>query len=139
MTEPLFWLAMSLTLVSVSLTAVLVAALPALRELGRAARSAEKLFDSLSREFPPTLEAIRLTGLEISELTDELNQGVQGVSDVAKTVDRGVSGAKSGVKQVQGGTRKLWTGFKAAWQSWQTYPHQPFSAVNRKRLNKTVD
>ena len=139
MTEPLFWLALSLTLVSVSLTAVLVAALPALRELGRAARSAEKLFDSLSREFPPTLEAIRLTGLEISELTDELNQGVQGVSDVAKTVDRGVSGAKGGVKQVQGGTRKLFAGFKAAWQSWQTYPDQHFSTVKREHFKKPLE
>jgi hypothetical protein len=139
MTEPLFWLAMSLTLVSVSLTAVLVMALPALRELGRAARSAEKLCDSLSREFPPTLEAIRLTGLEISELTDELNQGVQGVSDVAKTVERGVSGAKDGVKQVQGGTRQLWTGVKAAWRSWQAYPDQQFAAVEQEPLEKSLD
>jgi hypothetical protein len=139
MSEPLFWLALSLTLVSVSLTAVLVAALPALRELGRAARSAEKLFDSLSREFPPTLEAIRLTGLEISELTDELNQGVQGVSEVAKTVDRGVSGAKGSVKQVQGGTRQLVAGFKAAWQSWQTYPNQHFSTVKREHFKKPLD
>ena len=82
MTDPIFWLGMSLFLVSISLTAVLIAALPALQELGRAARSAEKLFDSLSREFPPTLESIRLTGLEISELTDDLNQGVQSVTDM---------------------------------------------------------
>jgi len=60
MTEPIFWLGCSLLLVAVSLTAVFIAALPALQELARAARSAEKLFDTLHREFPPTLEAIRL-------------------------------------------------------------------------------
>ncbi len=122
MTEPLFWLGLSLTLVSVSLTAVLVMALPALQELGRAARSAEKLFDSLNREFPPTLEAIRLTGLEISELTDDLNQGVRTVEEVAQTVDRGVTITKEGAKKVQGGSKRLLAGVKAAWRSWQIYP-----------------
>lgn len=136
MTEPLFWLSMSLTLVSVSLTAVLIAAVPALRELGRAARSAEKLFDVLNREFPPTLEAIRLTGLEISELTDELNQGVQGVGNVGKSLERGAIAAQGGLQQAQGGTRKLMAGFKAAWHSWQTYPDQPISTVDSKHFPK---
>ncbi|MEM7581337.1 MAG: DUF948 domain-containing protein, partial [Cyanobacteria bacterium P01_A01_bin.80] len=62
MSEPLFWLGLSILLVAVSLTALLVAAIPALQEVARAARSAEKLFDTLSRELPPTLEAVRLTG-----------------------------------------------------------------------------
>jgi hypothetical protein len=122
MTEPLFWLGLSLTMVSISLTAVLVVALPALQELARAARSAEKLFDSLNREFPPTLEAIRLTGLEISELTDDLNQGVRTVEEVAQTVDRGVTITKEGAKKVQSGSKRLVVGLKAAWHSWQVYP-----------------
>ncbi|MBD2654859.1 MULTISPECIES: DUF948 domain-containing protein [Synechocystis] len=122
MTEPLFWLGLSLTMVSISLTAVLVVALPALQELARAARSAEKLFDSLNREFPPTLEAIRLTGLEISELTDDLNQGVRTVEDVAQTVDRGVTITKEGAKKVQSGSKRLLAGMKAAWHSWQVHP-----------------
>ena len=50
--------------------------IPTLQEVARAARSAEKLFDTLNREFPPTLEAIRLTGQEVGELTDDLNQGI---------------------------------------------------------------
>ncbi|MBC6418884.1 MAG: hypothetical protein GDA44_08905, partial [Prochloron sp. SP5CPC1] len=50
--DPLFWLGLSILLVAVSLTAVLIAALPAFQELARAARSAEKLFDTLQREFP---------------------------------------------------------------------------------------
>ena len=42
MTEPLFWLGLSLFLVAVSLTAVLVVALPAFLAIARAARSVEK-------------------------------------------------------------------------------------------------
>jgi hypothetical protein len=63
--DPLFWLGLSLLLVATSLTAVLVAAIPALQELARAARSAEKLFDTLSRELPPTLEAVSYTHLTL--------------------------------------------------------------------------
>lgn len=55
MIDPLFWLGLSILLVAVSLTAVLVAALPALQEIAKAARSIEKLADTLSRELPPTL------------------------------------------------------------------------------------
>ncbi|MEB3311345.1 MAG: DUF948 domain-containing protein [Snowella sp.] len=124
MADPNFWLGMSLLLVSVSLTAVFIAALPALQEVARAARSAEKLFDSLSREFPPTLEAIRLTGLEISELTDDLNQSVKGVGDIIQNVDQTLTGAKEQANKVQIGTRRLTTGVKAAWQTWQEYPLQ---------------
>jgi hypothetical protein len=136
MTEPLFWLGFSLTLVSVTLTAVLVVALPALQELGRAARSAEKLFDSLNREFPPTLEAIRLTGLEISELTDDLNQGVRTVEEVAQTVDRGVTITKEGAKKVQGGSKRLVAGVKAAWHSWQGAPPSSIALSNRGSKGK---
>src|SRR5574343_1942865 len=100
MTDPIFWLGLSLVMVAMSLTAVLVAALPAIQEIGRAARSAEKLFDSLSREFPPTLEAIRLTGLEISELTDDLNQGVKGATDLVQNVEQTLTTAKTTVTQV---------------------------------------
>jgi hypothetical protein len=38
--DPLFWLGLSILLVAASLTAVLVAAIPALQELAHAARSA---------------------------------------------------------------------------------------------------
>jgi hypothetical protein len=118
-TDPLFWLGLSLVLVAVSLAAVLIAALPALQELARAARSAEKLFDTLRREFPPTLDSIRLTGLEISELTDELNEGVKSASDVVKQVDRSLVSAKRQVDKVQSSTYRVIAGVKAAWKTWQ--------------------
>lgn len=117
MVDPLFWLGLSILLVAVSLTAVLVALLPTLRELGRAARSAEKLFDTLSRELPPTLESIRLTGLELTDLTDDVEQSVQTAGRVVKQVDQSLSGVRQQARKVQKTTRSVMVGVRAAWQS----------------------
>lgn len=114
MVDPVFWLGLSILLVAVSITAVLMAALPAFQELSRAARSAEKLFDTLNRELPPTLEAIRLTSLEITELTDDMTEGMQNVGRMTQQMDQGVSGVKQQAKQAQITTRSVVAGFKAA-------------------------
>ncbi len=120
MADPLFWLALSFLLVVISLTAVLMVAIPALRELGRAARSAEKLFDTLGRELPPTLEAIRLTGLEITELTDDVTEGVQSAGQVVQQVNQSLTSAQTGAKRVNTGTKSLFAGARAAWQTLTT-------------------
>lgn len=117
MIDPLFWLGLSILLVAVSLTAVLVAALPALQELARAARSAEKLFDTLRRDLPPTLEAIRLTGLEISELSNDVNDGVKSAVQVAQQVDQSLDSAVKKAQKVEVGTRSVVAGVKAAWKT----------------------
>lgn len=116
-------------LVAVSLTAVLVTLIPAVQAMARAARSVEKLADTLSREFPPTLEAIRLTGLEISELTDDVSEGVQSAGKVVKQVDRSIGSAKQQAQNVQVTTRSVMTGIKAAWKSFTRKP--PVSARGR--------
>ncbi len=117
---------MSLLLVAVSLTAVLVAAIPALRELARASRSAEKLFDTLSRELPPTLDAIRMTSLEITDLTDDVSEGVKSAGQVVKQVDQSLDSAKKQAQNVQVGTLSLFVGVKAAWKTFtrQKSPRQ---------------
>lgn len=117
MIDPLFWLGLSILLVAVSLTAVLVAALPALQEIAKAARSIEKLADTLSRELPPTLQAIRLTGMEISDLTDDVSEGVKSAGQAVKQVEQSVVSAKTQAKKVQITTRSLFTGVKAAWKA----------------------
>ncbi len=116
-------------LVAVSLTAVLVTLIPAVQALARAARSVEKLADTLSREFPPTLEAIRLTGLEISELTDDVSDGVQSAGDVVKQVDQSLGSAKKQAQNVQVTTRSVVTGIKAAWKTLTRKP--PMSGRGR--------
>jgi uncharacterized protein YoxC len=115
--DPLFWLGLSILFVAVSLTAVLIAAIPALQELARAARSAEKLFDTLSRELPPTLNAIRTTGMEITDLTDDVSEGVKSASQVVKQVDQSLDSAKKQAQNVQIGTRSIFVGVKAAWKT----------------------
>jgi uncharacterized protein YoxC len=132
--DPLFWLGMSILLVAVSLTAVLVALIPAVQALARAARSVEKLADTLSREFPPTLEAIRLTGLEISELTDDVSEGVQSAGEVVKQVDRSLGTAKKQAQNVQVTTRSVVTGIKAAWKTLTRKP--PISTVRGRGVDR---
>jgi uncharacterized protein YoxC len=115
--DPLFFLGLSILLVAVSLTAVLVVALPTMIELARAARSVEKLADTLMRELPPTLEAIRLTGLEISDLTDDVSQGVQSAGRVVKRVDDSLASARSQASKAKVVTRSVLAGARAAWES----------------------
>ena len=117
MIDPLFFLGLSVLLVAVSLTALLVAALPVLQELARAARSADKLFDTLRRDLPPTLEAIRLTGLEITDLTDDVSDGVKSAGQVVKQVDQSLDSAKKQVRNIETNTRSVFAGVKAAWKS----------------------
>jgi uncharacterized protein YoxC len=116
-TNPLFWLGLSLLLVAVSLTVILIALLPAVYALARAARSVERLVDTLNRDIPPTLEALRLTGLEISELTDDITEGVQSAGEVVKQVDQTLTTAKQQAQQVQITTKSVFTGLSAAWQT----------------------
>lgn len=112
-------------LVCVSIILLLLAALPALQSVGRAARSVEKLADTLTRELPPTLQAIRLTGMEISDLTDDLNEGVQSAGKVVKQVDESISSAKKQAKRAQVSTKSLIVGVKAAWKTFRRKPNSP--------------
>jgi uncharacterized protein YoxC len=120
--EPLFWLGLSFFLVAVSLTAVLLVLVPAVRELSRAARSVEKLCDTISRELPPTLESIRLTSLEITELTDDVTEGVQHAGRVVQQVDQSLSGVKNQTQRVQVSTRSVMAGVRAAWGTFTRSP-----------------
>jgi len=119
MSDPIFWLAVSLFLVSISLTAVLVAAFPAFLELARVARNADKLIDTLQQELPATLEAIRLTGEEVTELTNDVNSGVKRASQVAQRIDHSMSSAQHQAQGVKKQTRGVIAGIKVAWKTWR--------------------
>jgi hypothetical protein len=123
--DPTFWLGCSLLLVAVSLTAVLVAALPVIQELARAARSAEKFFDTLNRELPPTLASIRITGADIGDLKKDVDRGVKSAVKVVEKVDRGLVVTQQQVGQVQTVARGWWVGTKAAWQAFRDYNPPP--------------
>jgi hypothetical protein len=95
MNDPVFWLGLSVGLVAVGILAVILTLLPAVIQLGRAAQSVERFFDTLLRELPPTLEALRLTSLEVSEIADSLDEGVKGAGQVVKQVNRSIEGART--------------------------------------------
>ncbi|ELS00303.1 hypothetical protein Xen7305DRAFT_00000030 [Xenococcus sp. PCC 7305] len=120
MFDPLFWLEISLCLFVISLIAVLIATLPTIQQLTNTARSAEKLLDTLNKELPATLEAVRLTGNELNQLTEEIDQGIGSATKIVKQVDRTITTTKEQVQQAQTGTRKVFVGFKAAWKTWRT-------------------
>jgi hypothetical protein len=137
-TEPIFWLVCSLLLVAVCLTAVLMTAIPALRELARASRSAERLFDTLYRELPPTLESIRQTGSEISGLTDDLSDGVESAGNVVKQVDKGLQIAQRQVKEAGLVTQSVWTGIRVAWKT-LTKPSKKRKHYHRPAAAQRID
>ncbi|KAM5563515.1 hypothetical protein ABKV19_018238 [Rosa sericea] len=58
---------------SVAFTSLVIAAVPTICAMGRAATSLSKLADTARQELPSTMAAIRLSGMEISDLTLELN------------------------------------------------------------------
>lgn len=116
MNNPFFWLGISILLVAISLMALLTVAILVLQELARAARSAEKLLDSLNRELPATLQDLRLTGKEISVLTDEVSGSVQSARSVVQQVDQGLIEAKVQAQKAHLTTRSLFAGATAALQ-----------------------
>jgi uncharacterized protein YoxC len=129
-TDPLFWLVLSFLFVTVCLTIALIVIIPTMREVARAARSAEKLFETLRREFPPTLEAIRLTGLEITDLTDDLSEGVQSAGNVVKQVDQTLTDARQQAKKVGINTRSIVKGIGAAWKTLTQHPSSAPSQIS---------
>jgi cell division septum initiation protein DivIVA len=112
--NPFFWLGFSILLVAISLMALLTVAILILQELARAARSAEKLLDMLSRELPATLQDLRLTGKELSVLSDEVSTGMQSARSVVQQVDQGLLDAKAKAQKAQVTTRSLLAGATAA-------------------------
>jgi uncharacterized protein YoxC len=119
--DPAIFLGLSSILVAISLTALVVAAIPALWQLVNTSRSAEKLLDTLNRELPPTLEALRITGLDVGDLSEEVTQGIQAVSGVVKQVERSAIAIEQQAQTATNNTRSLWIGVKVAWQSWRDH------------------
>ena len=124
MENPLFWLGLSLSLVAISFTAVLFTFIPLVQELVHTARSAEKLLDTLNKELPETLAALRMTNSELIELGEEVKDGVKSASGTVKSIDTTINNAKQQAKNVQNTSRSLWAGLKAGVNSWNNYPDQ---------------
>ncbi|XP_048425662.1 uncharacterized protein LOC103946083 isoform X2 [Pyrus x bretschneideri] len=71
--QAFFLLAFVACTTSVAFTSFVIAAIPTLGAMGKAAISLSKLADTACEELPSTMAAVRLSGMEISDLTLELN------------------------------------------------------------------
>jgi len=125
MNNPIICLGLSFALVAISLCGVLVALIPLAQQLSNTARSAEKLLDTINKEFPDTLESLKATNYEITELTGEVKQGVKSVSSVTKQIDNNLTQAKKQAKNVQLKSRSFWTGLKVGFNTWKNYSSLP--------------
>ncbi len=117
MSEAIFLLGLSFLLVVVCLTILLLTAIPTFKELAKAANSIIRLTDTLTRELPATLEAIRMTGLELSELSDELNQGAKNAGEAVKQVNDGLKGVRQSASSASIATKSAFAGIKAGLKS----------------------
>ncbi|KAI3885453.1 hypothetical protein MKX03_036345 [Papaver bracteatum] len=95
-----FLLAFIAATTSLAFTSLVVAAVPALYAMGRAAISLSKLADTAREELPSTMAAIRLSGMEISDLTLELSDLSQEISDGVNKSAQAVQAAEAGIRQV---------------------------------------
>ncbi|KAI9165956.1 hypothetical protein LWI28_023600 [Acer negundo] len=76
---------------AVSATWLFFSAIPTLLAFKRAAESLEKLMDVTRKELPDTMAAVRLSGMEISDLTMEL-------SDLGQEITQGVRSSTRAVR-----------------------------------------
>ncbi|XP_061372620.1 uncharacterized protein LOC133315081 isoform X2 [Gastrolobium bilobum] len=83
-------------------TWLICSAIPALLAFKKAAESLEKLMDATREELPDTMAAIRLSGMEISDLTTEL-------SDLGQEITQGVRSSTRAVRLAEQRLRRLTT------------------------------
>ncbi|KAK4585415.1 hypothetical protein RGQ29_022893 [Quercus rubra] len=86
--------------VAVSATWLFFSAIPTLLAFKRAAESLEKLMDVTREELPDTMAAVRLSGMEISDLTMEL-------SDIGQEINQGVKSSTRAVRLAEERLRRL--------------------------------
>ncbi|KAF3440455.1 hypothetical protein FNV43_RR18739 [Rhamnella rubrinervis] len=86
--------------VAISATWLFCSAIPALLAFKRASESMEKLLDVVREELPDTMAAVRLSGMEISDLTMEL-------SDLGQEITQGVKSSTRAVRVVEERLRRL--------------------------------
>ncbi|PKU87956.1 uncharacterized protein LOC110092515 [Dendrobium catenatum] len=85
---------------SIAFTSLVIAAVPTLFALKRAATSLARLADTTREELPSTMAAIRLSGMEISDLTLELNELSEEIADGVNKSAQAVQAAEAGIRQI---------------------------------------
>ncbi|KAL5561867.1 hypothetical protein UlMin_031614 [Ulmus minor] len=98
--QAFFLLAFIACTTSVAFTSLVIAAVPTLYAMGKAATSLSKLADTAREELPSTMAAIRLSGMEISDLTLELSDLSSEIADGVNKSAQAVQAAEAGIRQI---------------------------------------
>lgn len=98
--QAFFLLAFMACTTSIAFTSLVIAAIPTLHAMTRAATSLAKLADTAREELPSTMAAIRLSGMEISDLTLEISDLSQEIADGVHKSAQAVQAAEAGIKQI---------------------------------------
>uniref|UniRef100_A0A1J3GAS1 Transmembrane protein n=1 Tax=Noccaea caerulescens TaxID=107243 RepID=A0A1J3GAS1_NOCCA len=85
---------------AISASWLFLAAIPTLLAFKKAAESVEKLLDVTREELPDTMAAIRLSGMEISDLTMELSDLGQGITQGVKSSTRAIRVAEDRLRRL---------------------------------------
>ncbi|ESQ40938.1 hypothetical protein EUTSA_v10014442mg [Eutrema salsugineum] len=85
---------------AVSASWLFLAAIPTLLAFKKAAESLEKLLDVTREELPDTMAAVRLSGMEISDLTMELSDLGQGITQGVKSSTRAIRVAEDRLRRL---------------------------------------
>lgn len=85
---------------TVAFVSLIFTAIPTLMAMRRAALSLEKLADTAREELPGTMAAIRLSGMEISDLTLELSDLSQEISEGVRKSAQAVQAAEIGIRRI---------------------------------------
>jgi len=86
--------------VAVSASCLFFAAIPTLIALRKAAESLANLLDVTREELPGTMAAVRLSGMEISDLTMELSDLGQEITEGVRRSTRAVRAAEDGLRHM---------------------------------------
>uniref|UniRef100_A0A0D3EGL5 DUF948 domain-containing protein n=1 Tax=Brassica oleracea var. oleracea TaxID=109376 RepID=A0A0D3EGL5_BRAOL len=106
---------------AISASWLFLAAIPTLLAFKKAAESLEKLLDVTREELPDTMAALRLSGMEISDLTVELSDLGQGITQGVKSSTRAIRVAEDRLRR---DTSWLTSMFTSSVASMQEVMHQ---------------
>nr|XP_010926744.1 uncharacterized protein LOC105048938 [Elaeis guineensis] len=98
--QAFFLLAIVASMTSIAFTSLVIAAIPTLYAMKRAATSLARLADTAREELPGTMAAIRLSSMEISDLTLELSDLSQEIADGVSKSAQAVQAAEAGIRQI---------------------------------------
>ncbi|KAK8463701.1 hypothetical protein PHAVU_011G018900 [Phaseolus vulgaris] len=98
--QAFFLLAFIASTTSVAFASLVFAAVPTLFAMRNAAISLSKLADTAREELPSTMAAIRLSGMEISDLTLELSDLSQEIGDGFNKSSQALQAAEAGIRRM---------------------------------------